>query len=162
MSKATSWKPALYHTVTPYISVRGAVQAIEFYKKAFGAEELYRMPGPDGRIMHAELRIGDSVVMLADENPEMGATSPATLGGSTAGLMIYVESCDHAFQRAVQAGATAEMPPMDMFWGDRYGTLKDPFGHRWSIGTHLRDMTPQEIIAASEAWMKQQAQQKKA
>ena len=150
-----AWKPAQYHSLTPYLAVRGAPLAIEFYKKAFGAEELFRMAAPDGAVMHAELRIGDSVVMLGEESPEMGAPSPATLGGSPAGLLFYVEHCDQAFARALQAGATAVQPPADMFWGDRYGTVKDPFGHRWSIATHVKEVPPEEMARAQEAWMKE-------
>jgi PhnB protein len=157
-----AWKPAQYHSLTPYLTLRGAAKAIEFYRKAFGAEELYRMAAPDGTVMHAELRIGDSVVMLGEEAPEMGASSPATLGGSTAGLLIYVERCDEAFQRAIQAGATALQPPVDMFWGDRYGQLKDPFGHRWSIATHVKDLSPEEMAKAQEAWTKENAARPKA
>jgi len=150
-----AWKPAQYHTLTPYLTLRGAAQAIEFYKKAFGAEELYRMTDPNGAITHAELRIGDSVMMMGEEAPAMGATSPATLGGSTAGLLIYVADCDQAFAHAIKAGATAVQPPETMFWGDRYGQLKDPFGHRWSLATHVKDVTPEEMAKAQEAWMKQ-------
>ena len=155
-----SWKPEHYHSLTPYLTVSGAAKAIDFYKKAFGAEELYKMEA-GGRIMHAEIRVGDSVMMLADELPEMGAKSPTTLGGATGGLMLYVENCDAAFDRAVKAGATAEQPPTDMFWGDRYCKLKDPFGHSWSLGTHLRDVSPEEMKKAQDEWMKQQAQHKK-
>jgi PhnB protein len=156
----TAWKPSQYHTLTPFLTLRGAAQAIEFYKKAFGAEELYRMAGPDGAVMHAELRIGDSVVMMGEEAPEMGATSPSTLGGSTSGLLLYASDCDQAFARAIKAGATSVQAPTDMFWGDRYGTLKDPFGHRWSIATHLKDVSPAEMEKAQEAWMKQNAKGK--
>lgn len=150
-----AWKPAQYHSLTPYLAVRGAPEAIEFYKKAFGAEELYRMAGPDGRVMHAEIRIGDSVLMLGEEAPQMGAPSPATLGGSPTGIHIYVEHCDQAFARATKAGATPVQPPADMFWGDRYGTVKDPFGHRWSLATHQKDLSPEEMAKAQEAWMKE-------
>lgn len=153
----TAWKPAQYHTLTPYLTLRGAARAIEFYQRAFGAEELYRMSGPGGSVMHAELRIGDSVVMLGDEAPEMGVTSPSTLGGSTSGLLLYVADCDQAFERAIKAGATVVQKPEDMFWGDRYATLKDPFGHRWSIATHLRDVSPDEMQRAQEEWIKANA-----
>ncbi len=152
--------PDGYHVVTPYLTVRNAGQAIDFYKKAFGAEESVRMDSPDGKVMHAEIRIGDSVVMLGDENPQMGSNSPQTLGGTTAGLMIYCENVDQAFERAGQAGAKAISPPMDMFWGDRYGQLSDPFGHKWSIGQHVKDVSPEEMAKAQEAWMKQQQPQK--
>ncbi len=146
--------PEGYHTVTPYMTVRDAARAIEFYKQAFGAVEKGVMKGPDGKVMHAELRIGDSVVMLADEFPQFGSLSPQS-GGSGTGLHIYVEDADSAFDRAVKAGATVEMPISDMFWGDRYGKLVDPFGHKWSIATHKRDMSPEEIEEAQNEFMKQ-------
>lgn len=151
----TEWKPKQYHSLTPMLTLRGAAQAIEFYKKAFGAEELYRMPAPDGTVMHAELRIGDSVVMLGEEMLEMAAPSPLALGGSTGGLLIYVERCDEAFARAVKAGATSVQAPADMFWGDRYGSVKDPYGHRWSLATHQKDLSPEQMKKAQEEWLKQ-------
>jgi PhnB protein len=157
----TAWKPPQYHTVTPYLTVKRTSQAIDFYTKAFGAEELYRMEGPGGTVMHAELRIGDSVVMLGEESTDAGAISPQTLGGSPAGLHIYVADCDQAYARALKAGATAFQAPQDMFWGDRYGQLKDPFGHRWSIATHVKDMSPEEMKKAQDAWMKEAAQAQK-
>jgi uncharacterized glyoxalase superfamily protein PhnB len=147
--------PKLYGAVTPALVIRDCARAIEFYKQAFGAKELNRMPGPDGKLMHAELKFGDRVVMMGDESPEMGALSPQTVGGSSTRLMMYVKDCDAAFQRAVAAGATAEMPPADMFWGDRYATLVDPFGHKWAVGTHLRDLTPKQMAAAAAAFMAQ-------
>jgi uncharacterized glyoxalase superfamily protein PhnB len=132
--------------------VRGAAQAIEFYKKAFGAEELTRMPSPDGRtVMHAELQIGDSILFLADEFPEMGARSPKALGGSPVTIHLYVADVDAVFNRAIQAGATAQMPPTDMFWGDRYGKLTDPFGHVWSVATHTEDVPPEEMAKRAQA-----------
>ncbi len=137
--------PEGYHSVTPYLSIDGAAEAIEFYKKAFGAKELYRMPAPDGRIGHAEIQIGDSRIMLADENPEMGGRSPKSLGGSPVGLMVYVEDVDHQFQQAMAAGAQVTRPPKDQFYGDRSGTLEDPFGHKWTLGTHIKDMAPNEM-----------------
>jgi len=147
--------PEGYHTLTPYMTARDAARAIEFYKQAFGATEKGVMKGPDGKIMHAELRIGDSLFMLADEFPQFGSLSPQTIGGSGMGLHIYVEDVDSAFDRAVKAGATVEMPVSEMFWGDRYGKLVDPFGHKWSIATHTRDMSMEEIEAAQEEFMKQ-------
>jgi len=147
--------PEGYHTLTPYMTVRDAARAIEFYKHAFGAVEKGVMKGPDGKIMHAELRIGDSLFMLADEFPQFGSLSPQSIGGSGMGLHIYVEDVDSAFDRAVKAGANLEMPVADMFWGDRYGKLVDPFGHKWSIATHTRDMSMEEIEAAQEEFMKQ-------
>jgi len=147
--------PDGYHTLTPYMTVRDAARAIEFYKQAFGAVEKGVSKTPDGKIMHAELRIGDSVIMLADEFPEFGSLSPQSTGGAGMGLHIYTEDVDAAFDRAVQAGAAAEMPVMDMFWGDRYGKLKDPFGHKWSIATHKRDMSMEEMEEAQMEFMKQ-------
>jgi uncharacterized glyoxalase superfamily protein PhnB len=137
--------PDGYHTLTPFLTCREAARAIEFYKQAFGAKERGVMKGPDGKIMHAELMIGDSIIMLSDEWPEFGALSPQSIGGSPMGLHIYLDGVDAAFDRAVKAGAEVEMPVMDQFWGDRYGKLKDPFGHKWSIGTHVKDMSDDEM-----------------
>ena len=137
--------PKGYHTITPYMTVRDAARAIEFYKQAFGAKERGVMKGPEGKVMHAELVIGDSIIMLADEFPEFGSLSPQSIGGSGTGLHIYIEDVDSAFDRAVKAGATVEMPVADMFWGDRYGKLRDPFGHKWSIGTHKADLSMEEM-----------------
>jgi uncharacterized glyoxalase superfamily protein PhnB len=146
--------PEGFHTVSPHLVVDGAAKAIEFYKKAFGAEEVVRMPAPDGkRLMHAEIRIGDSVVMLCDEFPEMGGgcRSPKALGSTCVTLHLYVNDADATFNRAVQAGATATAPLTDMFWGDRYGKVTDPFGHEWSIATHVKDVTPEEMQKAAAA-----------
>jgi uncharacterized glyoxalase superfamily protein PhnB len=151
MSKVKA-KPEGFHTVTPQIIVRGAEAAIDFYRRAFSAEERYRMTGPDGRLLHAEICIGDSIVMLADELPEMGSTSPATLSGTAGSLMLYVDDCDVAFKRAIEAGATSAMPPQDMFWGDRYGRLVDPFGHHWAIATRKEDLSPEEIGKRQDAF----------
>jgi PhnB protein len=137
--------PDGYHTLTPFLTVRDAARAIEFYKAAFGAKERGVMKAPDGKVMHAELMIGDSIVMLSDEFPEFGSVSPQAIGGSPIGLHIYLDDVDAAFDRAVKAGAEVEMPVMDQFWGDRYGKLKDPFGHKWSIGTHVKDLSMDEI-----------------
>jgi PhnB protein len=137
--------PKGYHTITPYMTVRDAARAIEFYKQAFGAKERGVMKGPEGKVMHAELVIGDSIIMLADEFPEFGSLSPQSTGGSGTGLHIYIEDVDSAFDRAVKAGATVEMPVADMFWGDRYGKLGDPFGHKWSIATHKADLSVEEM-----------------
>jgi PhnB protein len=145
--------PEGYHTVTPYLTVRDAARAIEFYKQAFGAKEKGTMKGPDGKVMHSELIIGDSIIMLADEYPHFGSLSPQSIGGSPAGLHLYVEDVDSAFDRAVKAGASVEMPVADMFWGDRYGKLRDPFGHKWSIGTHKADLSMEEIEKAQEEFM---------
>ncbi|MFN7947499.1 MAG: VOC family protein [Blastocatellia bacterium] len=137
--------PEGYHTLTPYLIIRNAAQAIEFYKQALGAEEVFRMPMPDGKIGHAEMRIGNSMFMLADEMPEEGFSSPQTLNGTAVSFMVYVEDVDAAFQRAVEAGAKELRPVKDQFYGDRTGTLADPFGHVWSIGTHVRDVTFEEM-----------------
>jgi uncharacterized glyoxalase superfamily protein PhnB len=138
--------PRGYHSVTPHLTVRGAADAIDFYKRAFGARERGRMPGPDGKvIMHAELQIGDSIVFLADEFPDMGCRAPQTLGGTTGSLHLYVRNVDQAFQRAVAAGAEVRMPVTDMFWGDRYAKVADPFGHEWGLGTHKEDLSAREI-----------------
>jgi PhnB protein len=147
--------PEGYHSITPHMTVRDAARAIEFYKQAFGAVEKGVSKAPDGKIMHAELRIGDSLFMLSDEFPEYGSMSPLSTGGSGMGLHIYVEDVDSAFDRAVKAGAKAEMPVSDMFWGDRYGKLADPFGHKWSIATHKRNMTNEEIEEEMNQFMKQ-------
>jgi PhnB protein len=147
-AKAAKKVPAIppgYHSLTPFLTLRNTAKAIEFYKKAFGAKERSRMPGPGGSVMHAELVIGDSSIMMGDEMPQMGSKSPETLGGSAAGLMIYTTNVDALFAKATAAGATVEMPPMDMFWGDRYARLVDPFGHKWAIGTHIEDVSPKEM-----------------
>jgi uncharacterized glyoxalase superfamily protein PhnB len=150
--------PAGYHTVTPSIIVRGAADAIEFYKRAFGAEEVARMEGPDGKVMHAEIRIGDSTVMLGDENPQWGASSPLSTNGISSSLHLYVDDADAAFERALRAGAKVRYPLEDAFWGDRYGKVTDPFGHEWGIATRVKDLTPEEMRQAAEAWMAQAAQ----
>lgn len=137
--------PEGYHSVTPYLTISGAAQAIEFYKKAFGATELMRMPAPGGKIGHAELKIGDSVIMLADESPECGNRSPQSLGGTPVSILIYVEDVDAVFKRAVAAGAKVVREVADQFYGDRSGGITDPFGHGWYIHTHIEDVTPQEI-----------------
>ncbi len=147
--------PDGYHTLTPYMTVRNAARAIEFYKQAFGATERNVSNSPDGKVMHAELRIGDSVFMLADEFPEFNSLSPQSTGGAGMGLHIYVEDVDSAFDRAVKAGATVEMPVGDMFWGDRYGKLADPFGHKWSIATHKADLSQEEMEQGMKAMMKE-------
>jgi PhnB protein len=146
--------PDGYRTVTPYLTVKGAAQAIDFYKRAFGAQEIERMTGPDGKsVMHAEIKIGDSIVMLTDEMPQMGTRSPQTLGGTTASVFLYVPDVDSAFKRAVDAGAKATMPPADMFWGDRFGKLVDPFGHEWGMATHKEDLSPEEVRKRAAAAM---------
>ena len=146
MKSKTKAIPDGFNTLTPHLVVKGASKAIDFYKRAFGAEEIRRMPGPDGKsIMHAELKIGNSRLMLVDEFPEMNAHGPESIGGTPVTIHIYVEDADAAFSRAINAGAQVRMPLADMFWGDRYGALSDPFGHSWSIATHKEDLTPEEI-----------------
>jgi uncharacterized glyoxalase superfamily protein PhnB len=139
------------HTITPHLVCRDAAAAIAFYQKAFGAVELARLPGPQGKLLHALLRIGDSPLMLVDEFPDWGALGPQSLKGSPVTIHLYVEDVDAAVERAVATGARLTMPVADMFWGDRYGTVEDPFGHRWSIATHVRDLSPEEIQAAAKA-----------
>ena len=141
---SVSYKPEGYASVTPYLIVDGAADAIAYYKEAFGAEEIMRMPMGD-RIGHAEIRIGDSHVMLADEHPDMGLLGPESRGGVTASLMVYVEDVDTVFADAIEAGGTEERAVQDQFYGDRSGTLVDPFGHRWMISTHVEDVGPEEM-----------------
>ena len=143
--------PQGMHSVTPHLVCAGAAKAIEFYKKAFGAEEGGRLPGPDGRLMHAMIRIGDSAVMLVDEMPEWGALGPKALKGTPVTIHLYVEDADAFVARAAQAGAKVTMPVAEQFWGDRYGKIEDPFGHHWSVGTHVRDVTPEEMKKAMQA-----------
>jgi PhnB protein len=147
--------PDGYHAVTPYLIVAGAAAAIEFYKHVFGATEQMRMAGPAGRIGHAELRIGDSVVMLADEVPDMGYRGPKGYGGSAVSLMVYVDDVDATFQRALAAGAIERRAVQNQFYGDRSGTLEDPFGHTWTVSTHIEDLTSDEMIQRAEQAMKQ-------
>ena len=147
--------PKGYHTVTPNLVVAGAVQAIDFYKKAFGAEEIMRFPGPDGKIMHAELKIGDSIIMLVDEMPDQGTRGPKAIGGSPVGFFIYRDDVDAAWKRALDAGASAIVPLADQFWGDRSGCIEDPFGHRWWLAQHIQDLTPEEIQKAASEFFSQ-------
>jgi PhnB protein len=147
--------PDGYHTVTPYLIVKGAARALEFYKKAFNATELYRLEGPGGTVGHAEFQIGNSRLMIADEFPQMGARSPETLGGSATGLCLYVENVDALFKQAVAAGGKEERPVKDQFYGDRSGTLRDPFGHQWTLSTHVEDVSPQEMKRRMDEAMKQ-------
>lgn len=145
MSSTVRPIPEGYHTVTPYLSVEGAAAAIEFYKNAFGAKELFRMTAEDGRVGHAELQIGDSRLMLADEYPEMSFRGPKFLGGTPVMLHLYVDDVDTWFARAVAAGARVSRPVREEFYGDRTGSLEDPFGHRWSLATHVRDVSEEEM-----------------
>jgi PhnB protein len=137
--------PDGYHTVTPYLIVKGAAKAIEFYKKAFGAEELYRMPGPNGTVAHAELQLGNSRLMLADESPMSSGKAPQPGVGPPVGFNVYVENVDVLAKRAQEAGATVERPVQNQFYGDRSGTFVDPFGHKWTISTHVEDVSPEEM-----------------
>jgi PhnB protein len=148
--------PEGYHSVTPYLIVDGAAEAIRFYEKAFGATEVFRLPMGD-RLGHAEIKIGDSVVMLADEFEDMGALGPKSRGGPTSSLLIYTEDVDKAFAQAIDAGCTAEREPSDEFWGDRMGSLRDPFGHRWSIATHKEEVAPDELNRRMEEFSKGQS-----
>lgn len=146
--------PDGYHTVTAYISIKGASDALDFYKKAFGAQELYRMPMPDGKVGHAEIQIGDSRIMLSDEFPDMPdnvAISPTSLGGTTFGFNVYLPDVDQAFQKAVDSGAKIRRPVADQFYGDRSGIVEDPFGHIWTLSTHMEDITPEEMMKRMEA-----------
>jgi PhnB protein len=138
------------HTVTPHLICAGASDAIAFYKEAFGATEKSRLPGPDGRLLHAAIQIGDSTIMLTDELPQMGALGPTALKGSPVTIHLYVDDVDAFAARAVAAGAKVTMPVTDMFWGDRYGQIEDPFGHRWSVATHMRVVTPEEMQQAMQ------------
>ena len=151
MAKPGKPVPDGFHTVTPHLTMKNAGEAIEFYKKAFGAEEIARMPGPGGSVMHAEIRIGDSPIMLNDEFPEHGARGPKTIGGTPVSIHLYVNDVDAAFDRAVKAGAKVTMPIADMFWGDRFAKLEDPFGHQWSLATHKEDVTPEECAQRAKA-----------
>jgi PhnB protein len=147
--------PEGYHSVTPYLAVEDASKAIEFYKEAFGASESLRMPGPDGTIAHAELQIGDSKLMLSDPFPQSNVRPPSERGGPTASIFLYVKDVDVTFEQAQQAGAEVVSDLEDMFWGDRFGTLSDPFGHVWSIATHKEDLSPEEIAERSKEAMAQ-------
>jgi PhnB protein len=149
--------PDGYHSATPYLVVRGAAAAIDFYKKAFGATEVMRFADPSGKVGHAEIQIGDSRIMLGDEMPEMGARSPQTIGGSPVGICLYVENSDAVFSRAIAAGGKQLRPLQDQFYGDRSGTLTDPFGHQWTVATHKEDVTPDELRRRFDAMVKQHA-----
>jgi PhnB protein len=148
--------PDGYHTATPYLIVSGAARAIAFYKQAFAASEMMRMDGPDGKVGHAEIKIGDSRIMLADEYPEMGFRSPQSLGGAGVSILLYVEDVDSRFKQAIASGAKELREVKDQFYGDRSGTLEDPFGHVWTIATHKEDLTPEEMQKRSETFLKEQ------
>jgi PhnB protein len=157
MSGKANYIPEGYHSVTPYLCVDDAVRAIEFYKEAFGATEIMRMEAPGGKIGHAEVRVGDSVIMLADEFPELSFRSPQTVGGTSAHFMIYVEDVDARVEQAVAAGAKLTRPVKDQFYGDRTGGVEDPFGHHWYIATHVEDLSPEEVKRRMDAEMGQGA-----
>ncbi len=163
-SKKVKPVPEGYHTLTPHIIVKGAAKAIEFYKKAFGAEETLCLKDPNtGSVCHAEVKIGDSYLMMCEENEQWGAKSPVTLGGTASSVHLYVKDVDAVFAKAVKAGGKPEMEPADQFWGDRHGVVVDPFGHRWGLATHIRDLTAEQIEEGAKKWRKEQeACQKKA
>jgi PhnB protein len=146
--------PEGYYSITPYLVIKGAAAAIDFYKQAFGATEIMRMPQPDGRVGHAELKFGNSIVMLADEYPEMQVVGPKTLGNTSVGLLLYLDDVDKAVERAVSLGATIKKPIADQFYGDRTGTIEDPFGHKWTLAVHIEDVTPEEMQRRMEAQTK--------
>lgn len=146
--------PEGYRTATPYLIIKGAADAIDFYKRAFGATELLRMADPQGRVGHAEIKIGDSVIMLADEHPDMGYRGPRSLGGSSVSILLYLEDVDEVFARAVEAGAKPLREIANQFYGDRSGTLEDPFGHVWTVATHVEDVPPEELERRAEAAMR--------
>lgn len=146
--------PDTYHTATPYLTVRGAAEAIDYYQRAFGAKELFRLPGPNGKITHAEILIGDSHIMLGDESAATGSQAPPALHGTPVSIFLYVEDVDKTFKQAVGAGAKETLPVQHMFWGDRFGRLTDPFGHKWMLATHVEDVSPAEMEARMEASVK--------
>ena len=148
--------PDGFHTTTPSLVVDNSKKAIEFYKKAFNAKEIYQMPTPDGKTMHAMIQIGDSFVMMSDEFPQMGARSPKSVGGTSTTVYLYVDDADKIYNQAIEAGAKPTMPIMDAFWGDRFGSILDPFGHSWGIATHKKDMSPEEMQQAAKEFMSQQ------
>ena len=161
MSESPKTIPDGYHSINTYLVVRNADKAIQFYKKAFGAEERYRMHGPDGKtIMHADLKIGDSVFMLTEESKEMKAVSPESIGGSPVIMYVYVKDVDSIFNQAISEGATELKPVRDQFYGDRSGYLRDPFGHLWSIATHMKDLSPDELRKAGEAFFEEMSKMK--
>jgi len=161
MAKTVTPIPEGFHTVTPHLVIKGAAAAIDFYKRAFGAQVVNRMDGPGGSVGHAELKIGDSIIFLADEFPGGPCKSPQSLGGTTATLHLYVPDVDASFKQAVSAGGRETMPVTDMFWGDRFGQLQDPFGHTWSIATRKEEVSPQEMEKRAQAFWAQMAAQKK-
>jgi PhnB protein len=162
MTASVKAVPDGFHTATPSMVVRDAAKAIDFYKRVFGAEERMRMPGPDGKIIHAEIKIGDSIIFLSDEIPNMGGKSPQSVGAYTGAVYLYVPNVDEIVQRAVDAGSKSAGPVSDMFWGDRVGHFVDPFGHGWSVGTHVADLTEQEVEKGAQEFYARMAQKKSA
>jgi PhnB protein len=162
MANSVKPVPEGFHTATPSLVVKNAAQAIEFYKKVFGAEERMQMPGPDGKIIHAEIKIGDSIIFLSDEIPTMGGKSPQTLGAYTGGVYLYVPNVDEIHRRAVEGGAKSAGPVSDMFWGDRVGHFVDPFGHAWSVSTHVADLSEAEMEKGAQKFYAQMAEKKSA
>jgi PhnB protein len=152
--------PDGFHTATPYLVIRGTDRAIDFYKRAFGAEERMRMAGPDGKIVHAEIQIGDSIIMLSEEMPAFGAISPSTLNGTASSIFLYDKDVDALFRRAIAAGAKEVMAPQDQFWGDRFGKVVDPFGHNWAMATHKEDVSPEEMDKRHKAFVAEMSKQK--
>lgn len=162
MAPAKNPIPEGFHSVTPSLVVRDAAKAIDFYKRALGAQELSRVPGPDGKIMHAEIKIGDSIIFLADEMPQPGSPkSPQTLGGITGTIQLYVPNVDQVFQQAIAAGGKETMAVADQFWGDRWGSFVDPFGQSWGIATHKEDLTPAEMKTRMDQFFTQMSAQRK-
>jgi PhnB protein len=157
MSRTVKAVPEGYEGATPYLIIKGAASALEFYKKAFGAQEVMRMPGPGGTVGHAEIKIGKAIIMLADEFPDMNCKSPQSFGGSPVSIMVYVQDVDTFVKRAVAAGATVRTPVENKFYGDRSGSLEDPFGHQWHFATHVEDVPPGEMAIRAEAFMKQES-----
>ena len=145
MSNSVKAIPSGYQTATPYLTLKDTSEAIDFYKRAFGAVEIFRMNGPDGKIAHAEIRIGNSPLMLGDESPSSEAKAPESLNGTTSGIFLYVDDVDASFKRALDAGARQTVPLQNMFWGDRFGRLTDPFGHKWMLASHVEDVSPAEM-----------------
>jgi PhnB protein len=162
MAKNVKPVPDGYHTVTAYLVQKDTKRALEFYRKAFGAETMMTMPGPGGRVMHAEVKIGDSIVFMSDEMPEWSpeTKAPQTAGCVTSSIFLYVPDTDAVFKKSVDAGAKALQPPTDMFWGDRFGKVVDPFGHHWGIATHKEDVAPEEMKKRQKEWEKSMAQNK--
>jgi len=154
MSTSFSHLPAGYHSVTPSLTIKGAAEALTFYKKAFGAEETHRFSAPDGKVMHAEFKIGNSILMMSDEFPEWNALSPKSVGGCPSSLLIYVPDVDASLKQAVQAGAQETMPAADQFWGDRMGGVVDPFGYKWTLATRKEEVPEKEVAQRFEKWMK--------